>query len=410
MEKIIDFNVVLTGQSEEIEKRFEPICQELNSTPIKIDRGAHELELQQASMAYSLAESAARKSTGVANLRPNATADCRKYLLAKGANLWKKTPGGELSVDASVLQGLAPSHPEVWDILAAREALSKKSQLKKWEEFVQQEVVQPKWNQFGTPVGRLSCSDPALQNRIMEIRKTVVAPQGTTFLSFDGSQMEYRTWANLSGDPTLKSMFQTEGVDFHTEMGLKLAKYLREGTNSRKAGKTINFALLYRMRAASLANDLGISYEDAEAIINEYRRDASVAEEYTNRIISQALKDGFVTTYFGRKRYLPELLHTDPKVQRDAVKTAWHHHNAGTAAELFKWVMCEVDDNLKKEGLKNACKWVINMHDEAILQVSDWALADATAVVAGSIKNPVEDWVPFKYSLTTAHDWASLDS
>lgn len=405
-----EFGVVLTGESKQIEERFAPICEEMNRNPIRVSKQLYDLEMKKATDLFKSFESDLRKETGNPKFRANATVDCANYFHHLGANLSRTTESGKTAMDKAVLKELATRFPIAAKVIAAREALAVQSQLKKWEEYAEAGGAQPQWNQFGTPMGRLSCEAPALQNRVMEVRATVVPQAGFTFLSCDLSQAEYRMWASLSKDAALKSAFNTEGKDFHQVMGEKVAKYLPAGTDVRKAGKTINFALLYRMSAPTLAGQLNIDIEAAEKIIAEYHGEARTATEYAERVLSVARKTGVVETAFGRKRALPGLKSADRKVLRDAEKTAWHHHNAGTAAELFKWIMCEVNDSLIKSGLRKNYNWVVNMHDEFILEVQEGYEGLVKEAIESAIRVPREGWVPLVHSIVLGGTWAALDS
>lgn len=405
-----EFGVVLTGESKILEERFAPICEEMNRNPIRISKSLYDLEMKKASDLFKSLESGLRQETGNPKFRANATVDCANYFHHFGANLSRTTDTGKTAMDKDVLKELAFRFPIAAKVIAAREALAVQSQLKKWGEYAEAGVAQPQWNQFGTPMGRLSCEAPALQNRVMEVRRTVVPRDGFVYLSCDLSQAEYRMWASLSRDETLKAAFNTEGKDFHQVMGEKVAKYLPKGTEIRKAGKTINFALLYQMSAPTLASQLNVSIEVAERIMDEYHGEARTATEYSKQILARARLSGVTETSFGRKRYLPGLKSADRKILRDAEKTAWHHHNAGTAAELFKWIMCEVHDALITSGLRQYFNWVINMHDEFIMEVREGFEDAVKAVIDSAIRVPRAGWVPLVHSIVVGPTWASLDS
>lgn len=407
----VAFDVTLAGKSLEIEKRFTAICDEMNANPIHISQVNYAKELGKAQSTFSLLEAEARRMVNNSKFRPNASADCVAHFRANGANLSRKTPKGEPCMDKEVLQELARTYPEATVIIQAREALAILGQLRKWKEMADAGSVQPQWNQFGTPMGRMSCEGAALQNRVMEVRKTVVPSEGHIFLSCDISQLEYRMWASLSQDPVLIAAFNKEGRDFHQVMGDLVSQYLPKDADIRKSGKTINFALLYRMMARTLAGKLGIPLEDAEGIVNKYMAQASVAEAYAQRILKEFRRTGIISTVFGRSRDLKELVFSsDRKVEAEAIKTAWHHHNAGSAADLMKWMMCEVDDALIKADLKKYVKWVINMHDEFILEVQKGYENWVKQVVEENVRVPYPNWVPMVNSIVIAETWADLDS
>jgi len=410
METASSFDVTLTGTSKELEDNFAHIASEMNRNPIHISKDLYKEQLTLAQTKYEALEASIRSTVKRPAFRPNASSDCVSLFTDMGAKLSQRTPKGGVKMDEGVLENLSRRYPIALDIMKARKALGITAQLRKWGEFAEAGVAQPVWDQFGTPMGRMSCAVVALQNRVMEVRKTVVPEEGFEFVSLDVSQMEYRMWASLSQDPTMKAAFLNPDKDFHQTMGELVAGYFPKGTDLRKAGKTINFALCYKMQASTLAGQLGCSVEQADKIMEAYAQAAPDAILYRDAVVKKAIEAGEVSTAFGRVRKLSGLRSPEERELNEVIKTAWHHHNAGTAAELFKWLMVQVDTELDALGLKSHVKWVINMHDEFILEVRKGYVSKVIQAIESCMILPKPHWVKLAYTITTGMNWADLDS
>ena len=405
-------NVRLEGKVKEIEREFTGIVEEMNDSPLKLDWEVWSKELGDVKALYEEAVKKLVSLTGNSKFRPNATADCEKWLKSQGADLTRKTTGGKTALGKEVLRehmGLKG----VQEILEARGLLAVLSQVKKWgENYGGKEELQPKWNQFGTPMGRLSCENPALQNRVAAVRKCVVAHPGKVFVSMDLSQIEYRVWASLSKDPVLMEMFNA-GVDFHEEMGKTVGGCLPEVTDKRKLGKMVNFALLYRMSEGVLASTLRIPVEKAREVMQLYRGRAKVAELYVGKVIALARDRGEVGTRFGRYREALGLREEEnTKEWNEAVKTTWHHHNAGTAADFCKLVWNDTAKALEEEGLREKVRFVMNIHDSTVLEV-DEEVADKVAAVCSRMANSkhgVEWLCEIRGDVTVGRSWGEVHS
>lgn len=414
--KISKFKVVvpLGSNSLRIERSLEAITEEMNSHPLQVNktiwernRASCQKELER--LTQECHEMAGRP------FRPNSPKDCKEILI-EDMNLVAQRVNkatGEPSIDKDALQAWEnEGEPLAGKIIEAREAQSKVSQLNKWAEYAESGEVQCTWNQQGTPMGRYSCDTPNLQNRITEVRETIESPEGYRLLSFDLGQAEYVTWASLSGDPTLTSSF-SDGTDFHIRMYEEI-KSAAENINfheedPRQMGKTINFALLYLMQPFVLAKKLGISTIEATELIRVYQDRAPVATAYIEDFLKLVQKTGRTYTHFGRTRFMPEMQRAKGPALHQARKTAWHHHNSGTAAELLKIKQIRVHRALRREGFEvEDARIIINMHDEIILLVKTEYLDQVKEIASRKFAEDIPGFLPFKITEKTGRTWLEV--
>lgn len=407
------------SNSYRIEKGCEPFTAQMNQHPLRVDEARWQLELDKAQDAVTAITATIREMTGDPTIRPHAPGDAAK-LLFETMGLKPPRPGkpgkdgkpGRPSCDEEVLRHLQRQGVEVAGLLAdARHLQSMLSQITSWGEFAKYGKVQATWNQTGTPHGRYSCDSPNLQNRIHPIRHTVVADPGHSFLSLDLGQAEYVTWASLSNDTFLSSSFES-GVDFHqvtwTEISALVPDVRVFGESERASGKTINFAVLYLMQANSLAQRLGCDYPTAQAILNAHKARAPRASAYIDEVLEQARLNGcVVTTAFGRERHLPDLRSSNRAAKHQANKTAWNHHNAGTAAEILKLKQVNTGRALHKE-FGERVRLSLQMHDELIYQIPDEILGEAREAALAAFNKPINGFLPFKVDCRTGKTWGDI--
>lgn len=412
-----DYDVKLTGEILQIERLLDPIVDQMNKNPLVVDRAKlSTLHLEWVSKMSKEAIDL-EKETGLKGFRANSSADCVAYFMNKGWTPEKTTSKGRPSMDKDVLQDLVKTHPIAERILQARETIAIFGQLNALAKIMDAEKsdeVQPKWNQLGTPMGRLSCEGIAIQNRVKEVQECFVPHGGFTFISVDISQAEYVGWASLSKDPLLAGIF-SRGLDLHEQMGEMIAAKVPvlPTVDRRELGKRINFALLYMMQASTLAKMLGCSVRVAEEIISIYESLAEDAVIYRKKILEKAEDTGVVSTKFGRIRNLPGLLSTDAKILNDAKKTAWHHHNAGSVADLVKIKWLAINQGLLNSNLVfEQTKWVMNRHDELILEVrNDRETIDRVrAEIDRAMGAEVDGFLPLTWKITEGPTWASVSS
>jgi len=409
------FNVTLPvgSNSLRIEEELGPSTLEMNSTPLQVNEETWRKNITAATRERDRLFGEAKSRSGNPDFRANAPSDCVKEFFEKRGLPPQRINknSGTPACDKETLQALAAMGDELAPIvLEAREAQSRLSQLEKWEEFALAGEVQCNWNQLGTPHGRYSCDSPNLQNRIIEIRETIEAPTGFKFLSLDLGQAEYVTWASLSQDPTLIKAF-ADDKDFHTQMFEEVkaaAPNLDFHGEERKAGKTINFALLYLMQPFVLAKKLGITEAEAREIIQAYEERAPIATEYKKRVIREFKKTGVSITKFGRVRELKEIMSAKRGQLHQLTKTLWHHHNAGTAAEILKIKQVKAWKAIRRAFSVEDARLALQMHDEVIFLVKDEFLEQATELAKAAFAERIPGFLPFKVDVRTGRNWREI--
>ncbi|MEA2488346.1 MAG: polymerase, partial [Acidobacteriota bacterium] len=258
--------------------------------------------------------------------------------------------------------------------------------------------VHTTFNQAVAATGRLSSSDPNLQNIPIrtetgrEIRKAFVADEGHVLLSADYSQVELRVLAHMSGDESLIETFH-RGADIHRATASKMFDIPEAELTAeqRRAAKTINFGVLYGMSAFRLSNELNISTAQAKDWIDAYFSRYPKIQEFLDRTLEDARATGKVKTLFGRIRYIPEIQNRSFTVRGNAERMATNAPIQGTAADLLKLAMIALDRKL--EGTR--ASMLLTVHDEIVFEVADEAAED----VAGIVKETMENIYPLAVPL-----------
>lgn len=411
--KIEKFKVRLPAGSlsQKIDANLQSITSEMNRTPLRVNHKTW-VENRKKQVQVVLEKLAICCQTcGNPAFMPNSSANCVKEITKLGIELNRTTKGGAISCNKEVLESIQGRHPLIGQIMDARHAISTLSQLQKWEEYAVAGSVQCTWDQNGTPMGRYTAAGPNLQNRVVPIRETVEPWEGWSFLSLDLGTAEYVTWGALSGDPVMKDCFEA-GQDFHSLMGEAVLE-LNPGLDlhqetSRSFGKTINFAILYRMMARTLASKLGVPIEVAASLISAYFTKVKVAHDYEENYMRIARDTQSAQTKFGRTREIPELKSSNKSGQHEAEKTAWHHHVCGTTAEILKLKTLRVMKAMEDLGLAGECvKVALNMHDELILMVRDDQLETVVPAVVKvfEAKEPWDWSLPYRVVAKVGKNW-----
>jgi len=358
-------------------------------------------------------EHAIHSAAGIAfNL--NSTPQLRTVLFEKlKLPMLKKTKTGA-STDFEVLEQLAAQGHEVPRLLIEYRELSK---LKSTYVDALPGYVNPKtgrvhtsFNQTGAATGRLSSSDPNLQNipvrtrRGEEIRRAFVAPPGAVLLTADYSQIELRLLAHLSGDPAFVAAFQ-QGGDIHRQTAAAIFGVAQEDvtTEMRARAKTINFATIYGQGPFALSRQLGISQDEAKQFIAQYFERFSGVRAWLDRTIATARERGYVETLFGRRRYLPELRDRNFSVRAFGERTATNSPLQGSAADLIKVAMIGIDRALTAEAM--GTKMLLQVHDELVFEVPEAEQQRATALVKRHMESAAELRVPLVVSVGAGGNW-----
>ena len=307
----------------------------------------------------------------------------------------------KMSTSSDVLKEIADAHPIVNLILEHRKYFKLVSTytdaLK--EHIHKDGKIHAKFNQAQTATGRLSSSDPNLQNISVRdeegklIRKAFYYPEDDyEILSLDYSQIELRVLASLSGCQKLKDIFLS-GEDIHAATAKTVFNLKGEPTDAqRRKAKTVNFGIVYGISDWGLSDQLEIPVKEARELINNFYNNFPEIATFFNGVVNNALKDGYVSTLLGRRRYLRELHDSNYQTREFAKRAAMNAPIQGTAADLIKIAMIKVDKALKESGLQT--KMVLQIHDELIFKVPKEEKETVYKLVKGIMENAMEIDVP----------------
>lgn len=325
----------------------------------------------------------------------------------------KKTKRGYYSTNAKVLSDLARDHEIVRLILDWREKSKIKSTyldtlgpLRRGDGR-----VHTTYNQTITATGRLSSSDPNLQNipTRSELGRTVKtafsAGEGSVFLAVDYSQIELRLLAHLSGDEHLVRAFN-EGEDFHAETAARVFGVpVSEVTpDLRSRAKAVNFGIVYGQQAYGLSQSLHISMAEARDMIDRYYEAYPGVRTFLDNVVARAKQTGYAETMYGRRRHIPELKAKNPQLRGFGERTAMNHPMQGTAADIIKIAMARVSRRLEEEGF--AAHMILQVHDELDFECPVNEVERLTAMVQDVMEHVVDLRVPLIAEASTGVTWA----
>lgn len=344
----------------------------------------------------------------------NSTDQLRSILFDQlGLPVLKKTSTGKPSTDASVLKKL--DHPLVTALLEYRELEKLRSTyVDGYLPLVDGDGrIRTRFNQMAATTGRLSSDSPNLQNIPVRsesgrtIRRAFIAGKGSEFLVADYSQIELRVLAHMSGDPFLIEAF-SEGLDIHTATAARVWDLppAEVTANQRRTAKMINFGLLYGMEAFGLADRLGIGRDEAKAHIDAYFSQFHHVQEYMSSVVTTARNQGYTTTLFGRRRYLPELKSDNFRIRQMGERMALNAPVQGTAADIIKAAMIELDATLRSERM--AATLLLQIHDELILEVPEEEKVVAEKLVVETMEGVAGLDVPLKVDVAWGPDLAAV--
>jgi len=272
--------------------------------------------------------------------------------------------------------------------------------------------IHPRFHQLGTETGRMSCSEPNLQNIPIrgeigkEIRKCFSAQEGYKFLSGDYSQMELRITASLSGDKKMIELFK-KGEDIHTLTASQIFNVSKEKVTERmrEMAKTLNFGILYGMGPKSFSERTEVSLEEAKEFIKKYFQNFKEIAKFAEGLIKKARKKKYAETFFGRKRFLPEINSIDPKIRAQAERIAINMPIQGTAADICKMAMVE----LGEKGIINKdCKLILQIHDELLFEVREDKIKETIGKIKKIMENVIKLKVPLKVDIKVGSNWGEL--
>jgi len=325
----------------------------------------------------------------------------------------KKTPKGQPSTAEPILQELALDYPLPKVIMEYRGLSKLKST---YTDRLPEQVtartgrIHTSYHQAVTATGRLSSSDPNLQNipiRTEEgrrVRKAFIAPEGYRIMAADYSQIELRIMAHLSGDKGLQEAFN-QGLDVHKATAAEVFGVGLEevSADQRRKAKAINFGLIYGMSAFGLARQLDIGRNDAQHYIDTYFDRYPGVLSYMENTRSQAAEDGYVETLFGRRLYLPEINARNGMRRQAAERTAINAPMQGTAADIIKIAMIDIGHWLRSE--QSQTRMIMQVHDELVFEIPTKEVEAVSEVVAEKMQSATRLSVPLIVDVGVGNNW-----
>ncbi len=332
----------------------------------------------------------------------------------QGLPVLKKTPKGAPSTAEEVLQELALDYELPQLILNYRSMSKLKST---YTDKLPKQIdpdsgrVHTSYHQAVAATGRLSSTDPNLQNipvRSKEgrrIRQAFIAPPGSIVLAADYSQIELRIMAHLSEDPGLLTAF-AEGLDVHRATAAEVFNLPADqvSDDQRRSAKAINFGLIYGMSAFGLARQLGITRGEAQQYVNLYFERYPGVKQYMEQTREQAREQGYVETVYGRRLYLPEINARNGQRRQYAERTAINAPMQGTAADIIKLAMIDVDKWLQGDAGEQV-RMIMQVHDELVFEVHESYLESATDEIRKRMQRAAELSVPLVVDIGTGENW-----
>lgn len=326
--------------------------------------------------------------------------------------VYKKTKKG-YSTDVDILEKLKPEHPIIEKILEYRGFMKLNSTYIEGlivyiNEYTHK--IHSYFHQTITATGRISSTEPNLQNiptraeQGKQIKKAFKAQEGNIFIDADYSQIELRILAHISKDKNMREAFLNE-EDIHKQVASKVFNVpLEEVTKEqRTAAKAVNFGIVYGISGFGLAEQLGISRKKAEQYIEQYLEKYKGVKEFMDRIVEKAKEQGYVETLFHRRRYIPELSSNNYMVRQFGARAAMNTPIQGTAADIMKIAMVEVNKKLEEEKLN--AKLILQIHDELLIECKIEEKEEVKKILKESMENAVKLSIPLEVEVSEADNW-----
>jgi DNA polymerase-1 len=409
----IELNDALASLYRDIEQPLVAVLQRMERYGVRIDRETLQAQSGELLLRLRELEALAHQEAGSAfNLE--SPRQLQQVLFERlGLPVLRKTPSGTPSTGEDVLEELAVSYALPKLILEYRGlAKLRSTYTEKLPEQIDPNTgrVHTSYNQAVAATGRLSSTDPNLQNipiRSTEgrrIRQAFIAAPGHCLLAADYSQIELRIMAHLSGDEGLLRAF-AEDRDIHQATAAEVFGVPLEQVSStqRRSAKAINFGLIYGMSAFGLARQLGVARAAAQSFVDLYFARYPGVRRYMEATREQARRDGYVETVFGRRLFLPDIRSRNRAMQQYAERSAINAPMQGSAADIIKRAMITVDQWCQDEGVP--ARLIMQVHDELVLEVRTDFVAEATLAVGTRMAAAAQLAVPLKVELGSGANW-----
>jgi len=398
---------------ETIEMPLVPVLVEMESTGVLIDRGLLGGIGRAFAKELATLELEIHRAAG-GDFNINSTPQLRTILFDKlGLPVLKRTKTGA-STDFEVLEQLAAMGHDVPRLLIEYRELSKlkSTYVDALPGFIHPETgrVHTSYNQTGAATGRLSSSDPNLQNipirtpRGEAIRRAFIPPPGHVLLTADYSQIELRLLAHLSGDPAFVEAFE-RGGDIHRQTAAVIFGVAEEAVTAemRARAKTINFGTIYGQGSFALSRMLSITQDEAKAFIQQYFERFAGVRRWLDAVVEEARQKGYVETLFGRRRYITELKDKNFNVRSFGERTATNSPLQGSAADLIKIAMIRIHAALPAAGLR--ARMLLQVHDELVFEVTEGEQSAAADLVKREMEGVTRLRVPLVVSIGAGKNW-----
>ena len=395
----------------DIELPLENVLYDMEAAGFMIDRGELENFAKMLGERIAALESAIYFMAGE-EININSTKQLGKLLFEDmGLPVIKKTKTG-YSTDSSVLEKLRGKHEIIDSIIEYRHLAKLKSTYA--DAFLplldSEGRIRSTLKQTVTATGRISSAEPNLQNIPVrteigrEIRKMFVAKEGHMLVGADYSQIELRVLAHMSGDKTMQDAFNSD-ADIHTITATQVFDVpdFLVTDDMRSRAKTVNFGIIYGQSEFSLAGELKISRKEAKDYIESYFRHYSGVKNYMDTTIRDARENGYVTTIFGRRRYIPELAAKNFNLRSFGERVAMNAPIQGTAADIIKIAMVKVYDALREKCPE--AKLILQVHDELICEVPEEKAELAAAILKEEMENAAALSVPLRADVKVGKSW-----
>ncbi len=397
-----------------IELPLVPVLADMEWDGVAIDRAQFRELAQELDRDLEAIETAIHTMAGVEGLNLNSPRQLADVLFEKmGLPVIRRTKTGP-STDAAVLETLASQGHELPAMILQHRELQKLKST--YVDVLPTRVnastgrIHTSYNQVGAQTGRLSSSDPNLQNipirspRGEAIRRGFVPRTGWRFIVADYSQIELRLMAHLSGDPAFVAAFRSGGDIHRQTAALIFGVDLDDVTSEMRArAKTINFGTIYGQGPFALSNQLGITQDEAKAFITDYFTRFAGVRDFLDACVERARADGYVETIFGRRRYIPEIHDKNFNMRSFAERTAQNTPLQGSAADLIKRAMIDIHAALGEGGL--ASRLLLQVHDELVVEAPEDEVERVSELVRTKMEGAATLSVPLVVELGVGLNW-----
>ena len=400
----------------DIELPLIPILTAMERTGFKIDpAGINEFSVALGELADDLAERIYMQAGEVFNI--NSPKQLGEVLYEKLGLAGKRKKGKTgYSTDAQTLEELRQFNPIIDDVLEYRQVTKLKGTYTDALTAVADKNgrIHTDFKQTLTATGRLSSADPNLQNIPIktkmgrEMRRFFIAREGYSLVDADYSQIELRLLAHVSDDYNMCEAFKS-GQDIHRKTAAAVFGVPEEYVNEemRKRAKAVNFGIVYGISGFSLSKDIGTTVAEASKYIKNYLMNYPFVDAYLENVVKEAERDGYTTTLYGRRRYIPEFRDTKAQVRAFGKRVAMNAPIQGSAADVMKLAMIAADRMIKEEKLDAYI--VMQVHDELILEVRDDQVDKARELLKRAMEEVCSLSVPLTVDVTSGKNWLEQD-